>query len=141
MTVRPATTGDCQQITGLLRRLHPQWSGTFHQGCIRQDARIFVADTEGRVDGVVLATLVSYGVSSYGMIEELIVAEEHRRSGIGRALVEQAMRWFEAEKLEVVFVSAGDHQAAAFYEKVGFERTRGAWLYRVPGEAVEPDGK
>lgn len=43
------------------------------------------------------------------------------------------MRWFEAEKLEVVFVSAGDDQAAAFYERLGFERTRGAWLYRVPG--------
>ena len=54
----------------------------------------------------------------------LMVAESHRRRGIGRALLEQAVAWArdaEVRKLEL-HVFPWNEPAIALYETFGFER-------------------
>jgi len=134
MHIRPATADDEPGLARLLGQLHPGEAVSFQPGRIRQAARSLVAVEQGKAAGFALATLVDYGLSSYGMIEELVVDEACRGRGIGTALLDECRAWLAREGVEVVFVSAV-HEAEAFYARHGFVRCTGPWLYRGPGEA------
>jgi N-acetylglutamate synthase-like GNAT family acetyltransferase len=95
---------------------------------VRQDSRTFVARTGGEVKGFLIATLADYGFSMSGHLEELAVAEEGQGAGVGRALVSACEEWLKSEGVESVFVSALE-TAEGFYERVGYERCTGPWLF------------
>ncbi len=67
-----------------------------------------------------------------GAIHELVVAEDHRRRGIGTALIGYAVRRFKEKGLDVVELWVGDGNAVArrFYERLGFEEA-GSYNYWV----------
>jgi len=60
----------------------------------------------------------------HGQIEPLAVRETHRRSGLGRALCEHAIRAMREQPLEVVSLGTGGDwfhaPARALYESMGF---------------------
>lgn len=134
--VRPATTDDRAGIRRVLLELHPDGVDGVTLPQVRQEARTFVATDDERVVGVAVATLVDYGREAYGSIEELVVESRSRGRGIGRALLDQCLRWLEASGAEVVFVSALDDEVAAFYLSAGFARCTGPWLFWVPNHAT-----
>ena len=65
-------------------------------------------------------------------ITGLIVAREHRRCGIGRALVDEAENWARALSAEAVVVRSNTQRVAshAFYPALGYTRTKTQNVYR-----------
>jgi RimJ/RimL family protein N-acetyltransferase len=104
------------------------------------DAAVFVADDEGAVVARLSIARDPHGASRHVADLGLMVAASHRRLGIGRALLEQAVAWAEASgvlKLEL-HVFPWNEPAIRLYEVFGFEREglrKGH--YRRGGELVD----
>jgi RimJ/RimL family protein N-acetyltransferase len=88
------------------------------------DAAVFVAEVDGRVVARLSLARDSHPASGHVADLGLMVAAAHRRRGIGRALLEQAVEWARGAgvaKLEL-HVFPHNEAAIALYESFGFER-------------------
>ena len=90
-----------------------------------EHAAVYVAESaEGEIVGRLSLARDPHPASRHVADLGLMVAEGHRRQGIGRALLEQAVRWARAhgvKKLEL-HVFPHNEAAIALYEAFGFER-------------------
>ena len=88
-------------------------------------AAVYVAEDDlGRVVGRLSLARDQHPSSAHVADLGLMVARTHRRQGIGRALMEQAVRWARSagvRKLEL-HVFPHNEPAIALYESMGFER-------------------
>jgi GNAT superfamily N-acetyltransferase len=59
----------------------------------------------------------------YVSVENLVVAEERRQSGIGQALMERVHQWAKTEGVYTVYLTVWDfnQSAQALYRKLGYE--------------------
>ena len=94
----------------------------------REDWTIRIAETEaGSPVGFVMATWATrpefFHETSRGKIEDTWIRPEHRRSGIGRALIEQVLDWIQGRGAgRVILQVAGRNDAGqAFWRELGFE--------------------
>ena len=92
----------------------------------------FIAHEDGRPLGLIglhRCRMIQYEMP-VARITVLVVHPQARRRGIGRLLIDHAMRWAEQGECELVeLTSALDRgEAHAFYHEVGFERT--SWRFR-----------
>ena len=73
-------------------------------------------------DGLVVGTIMGGFDGWRGAISRLAVAESHRRQGIGRALLDEAMARFARRGVKVVgaLVEKDHPWAMAYWESVGF---------------------
>lgn len=57
----------------------------------------------------------------YGFVSDIYVAEAWRRSGVGRALVQEMMHWFRLRKAQAIelYVAEANPEALAFWEAMG----------------------
>jgi RimJ/RimL family protein N-acetyltransferase len=88
------------------------------------DAAVYVVEDDGRIVGRLSLSRDPHPSSQHVADLGLMVAEEYRRRGIGRALLEQAIRWAQesgVRKLEL-HVFPWNEPALALYEAFGFER-------------------
>jgi ribosomal protein S18 acetylase RimI-like enzyme len=94
-----------------------------------EDHGLFVAEIEGQAAGYVHVTvrdappipiLVPRRVA---LVDNLVVKEAYRRSGLGRALMGRAERWAQARGAADVELTVYDFNEAAiaFYESLGYE--------------------
>ncbi|MDE1870294.1 MAG: GNAT family N-acetyltransferase [Candidatus Micrarchaeota archaeon] len=133
MEISTANESDNKDLTRLYYELYPEKKADPIKSLdvVRFESRVFVAKEQGEAVGFVLATFVTYAKSPTGYIEELIVSKEHRNKGIGSALVNTAISWYEEMGAEVVFVTTDEAQE--FYKKIGFrESIKNKWLYWIP---------
>ncbi len=79
------------------------------------------------VDGAIVGFVVGYvSVRRLGHVVTLDVAAEHRREGIGNALLEELLRRFAAAFVDHVHleVDVGNEAAVGFYERFGFRKRK-----------------
>lgn len=141
--IREATQDDTPAIVALWREslaLHGQRDPTFApraDGHVRferfvtnaigaPEAAVFVADVGGRIAayGVcVLRTRPEYfEPGEYGLVTDLDVSGEHRRQGLGEAVLDGLCGWLRARgvtRVEAEVVAANE-LAASFWSKRGF---------------------
>jgi RimJ/RimL family protein N-acetyltransferase len=88
------------------------------------DAAVYVAEDDGRLVGRLSLARDPHPASRHVADLGLMVAASHRRRGVGRALLDQAVAWAEGAgvaKLEL-HVFPWNAPAIALYESYGFER-------------------
>lgn len=61
------------------------------------------------------------GARPYGLVENVVVHADHRRRGIGTAMMGAVLRWaWDADCYKVMLLT-GSQSAEAFYDAVGFD--------------------
>ena len=88
-----------------------------------------VAHLNGRLVGAALAG----HDARRGYLHHVAVAEEHRRKGLGRTMVEWCLRALKAEGIgrSHIFVDAGNDEGKEFWRHVGWEERRGVHVMSV----------
>jgi GNAT superfamily N-acetyltransferase len=102
-----------------------------------RNARVFVFDEGQRITGTALVALcadVMFGVQPFAVVENIVVDESARRTGIGSHLL-RAVEIFcaEADCSKIMLLSsAGRSQAHFFFERCGYAGSvkRGFVKYR-----------
>ena len=104
------------------------------------DAAVFVAEADEGIVGRLSLARDTHPASRHVADLGLMVAPNHRRRGIGRALLARAVEWGRAAGIEKLELHVFPHNGPAIrlYEQFGFEREglrRGH--YRRRGELVD----
>ena len=133
VTVRPACPDDAERVAALLGELG--YPGTADAARAKLEAlasadadEVYVAESAGRVVGVVhlhVAELFQRAARS-GRVMALVVDEQFRGSGVGRALMETAeARACELGCCQVEATSSFSREGAhAFYRRLGYSERR-----------------
>jgi putative acetyltransferase len=138
--VRPAEPGDARALVALAEsvgREEGRWMLTTdtwrpvseerkYLGAVRRhpDAAVLVAEEDGRVVGRLSVSRDPHPASRHVADLGLMVAADRRRRGVGRLLLEAAVKWARSagvRKLEL-HVFPWNEPAIRLYETFGFER-------------------
>lgn len=135
--IQPAVHGDLEALLGLLDELHaggdrpPRPDGerareTWERILGQEGRTILIAEDGGRPVGAADVTVVSnltHRAAPWAIVENVVVAGERRRQGIGRALMNAAVaRARSAGCYKVQLLSLREREEAhEFYRALGFE--------------------
>ena len=118
LTFRPADGGAERYARGILDRLGDA------------DARLLVAEMDGVVVGYVNGVIADITTELFmplrcGLLADIYLQAAYRRRGLGKQLVERLMIWFRSRRVNHFewHVSAGNHEALAFWRAIGGETT------------------
>jgi streptothricin acetyltransferase len=84
------------------------------------DKTAFFAYLDGRVAGQLR---LCRWWNRYAYIEDIVVDREYRRQGVGRALIQQAIRWAKGKRLAGIMLETQNNNIGGcrLYESCGFE--------------------
>nr|WP_042683716.1 GNAT family N-acetyltransferase [Candidatus Nitrosotenuis chungbukensis] len=135
--IRKASKKDTNEILDLLYQLQRPRPKTnaeslafrkqIHGYLDEKDEIILVAEQSSKVVGLVsmmfLPRLNRTKLELY--IPELVVSEDHRKSGIGKSLIESCIHMAKKKKCFRIRLESGNQRKDAhlFYEKIGFEQS------------------
>ncbi len=133
--IRPAVAEDLPGILALYRLLHPDdpkldaavtervWSSILSSGV----TSVIVADAAGLLASSCALAIIpnlSRSARAYGVIENVVTHAEHRRTGLGRRVLQAAldMAW-QAECYKVMLATGSQREATLrFYRDAGFSQ-------------------
>jgi N-acetylglutamate synthase-like GNAT family acetyltransferase len=139
--IREATASDSLQIAALYRLLVPGSPVNVLPERLSQlhgspDAHLAVAERNGLILGTAFLCLCPdpmYGVQPFGVVENVVVLESARGSGVGSSLLAHIERLaLEADCSKIMLSSAANRTTAhAFFERSGFAPSKiGFVMYR-----------
>ena len=129
--VRDADAGDADALARLCGQLgYPSSAAAVLQRLerlVRSGARALVATSGGDVIGLAtvhLRSMINHE-APLAQLTLLVVDEERRSQGVGRALVDEAEAWARAQGCRRIIVTTALHRmgAHAFYERIGYAHT------------------
>ncbi|HSQ28497.1 MAG TPA: GNAT family N-acetyltransferase [Gemmatimonadaceae bacterium] len=129
--VRDAEPGDAEALARLCGALgypsSPAEVTTRLARMVQSGARALVATSGVEVVGLAtvhLRTMINHA-APLAQLTLLVVAEERRSQGVGRALVDEAEAWAKAQGCRRIIVTTALHRAGAhaFYERIGYAHT------------------
>jgi ribosomal protein S18 acetylase RimI-like enzyme len=102
-----------------------------------EDQTLFVAEDENKIIGFVYVRIFDspkipiFVQRRYAEIDSLVVNNEYRRKGVGRALMEKAEVWIKDKGVGEIglHVYEFNKEAIEFYEKLGYN-TRSRRMYK-----------
>ena len=130
MNIRGAVTSDGEAIEDLAARFVTSFrldAAAFRAsfGILAADPAVclLVAEVGERVVGYLLGTahLTFYANGPVGWVEEVMVSEDVRSLGIGRALMTRFEEWANARGCSLVALAT--RRAAPFYRAIGYEES------------------
>ena len=130
-TIRPATAADAAVMSTLFAQFeHPTPAEPIPARLARlaaHNGQAFVADSESGLLGVATTQIVWSLVEDAprALLTALVVREDTRGNGVGRALVSAVESWAREHGAGRVVVTTALRRAGAhaFYERLGFEFT------------------
>lgn len=138
VTVRSATSEDLPVLLELYRQLSPSTEASSPEDAARgfqamSDAphvTVFVAEVDGVAAGtvtLVVAPNLTHGARPWAQVENMVVDEAVRGSGVGKKLIEACVETARAKGCYKVQLQSANHRreaphnAHAFYAAMGFE--------------------
>jgi ribosomal protein S18 acetylase RimI-like enzyme len=94
---------------------------------LSQDGRlVLVAETDGRVNGtadLIIVPNLTHNASPWGIVENLVIDEQSRRRGVGRALIDDIVTRAEEAGCYMIQLVSLKHRsgAHAFYRRHDFQ--------------------
>jgi GNAT superfamily N-acetyltransferase len=146
VVVREAKPADLAGLLGLYVQLSPENAATqpsdvaepLRAILANRGMRLLVAELRGSVVGTVTLVLVpnlTHGGKAWAQVENMVVEEGSRGTGVGRRLIEECLRiGHEAGCYKVQLQSGnqrreGRHDAHAFYAHLGFRPSSVGFRY------------
>ena len=144
LTIRVADVSDAPAIAHLTTQLgydltERDAADRLSRILIRDDQRFFVADIDSRVVGWVHVLFGEYvDAEAFVVVGGLVVDRNHRRLGIGRALMDRAETWARERGCAVVRLSSSATRDAAhrFYEDLGYTNIKTQYSFIKPLDAA-----
>lgn len=130
--IRDAEKKDKDKISELFYKLNSdiKTRKTVQLDKFRAQDKIFIAEENKKIVGFIWVCYIWYGISSAGYIENLYIEKKYRERDIGRQLVNHALKYFRRLKIKVIIAVSVGKKRLRFYDKLGFKKSRGYWLYR-----------
>ena len=91
--------------------------GEQHDVALNYDEFCFIAESS---DGTIIGAITGRAYYNEVHIGDLIIAEGHRRTGVGRLLVRTVEDAYRDKGYSVVTLTTFGFQAPAFYKKLGY---------------------
>lgn len=140
VSIRAARSSDAGQIVQLTTQLgyeltEQEAADRLSRMLLRDDQQFFVADLDGRVVGWVHVIFTEYvDVEAFVLIRGMVVDRNHRRLGIGRALMDRAEAWAREQGCSMVRLSSSATRVAAhqFYEHRGYTKIKTQYSFVKP---------
>jgi ribosomal-protein-alanine N-acetyltransferase len=133
--VRAATMRDIERVFALERAIPeaPHWSREEYAGLVGKDAAAAVSrcvlvveavENSGEEDlvGFAIGKVIAMGTDCVGELESVVVAENARRMGLGRALCKGILEWCRGKGAEDVELEVRSKNLSAkrLYASLGF---------------------
>jgi len=128
--VRPARPADAEQVAGLAGELamsfpfrRASFDASFLALTAAQDGCLLVAANQDDCLGYLLGFrhLTFHANGPVGWVEEVMVREQHRQLGIGRALMSAFERWASGQGCALVALAT--RRATPFYRALGYQES------------------
>ncbi len=127
-----------------MKTLPEHYSDYFYESLLSELPEAFlVAEINRKLVGYIMCK-IEYGFSNFkklgfvkkGHVVSVAVLEEHRKKGIGRALVEEAISGVKIKKTDELYleVRCSNNEAVRLYEKIGFTIKQRLKAYYRDGE-------